>query len=92
MISPRRGVVGLVLLTAACAGSAPPPEARMATGASRAPYDAAPVNPGPITVALDLRAAREILALLGRTQFDANNAGRCFHVPLTRFCRRLAGG
>lgn len=46
----------------------------MATGSSRAPYDAPPVNPGPVTLTLDLRAAREILALLGRASFDANGA------------------
>jgi hypothetical protein len=66
--------LALAVLTAACAGSAPPPEPRMATGSSRAPYDAPPVNPGPVTVTLDLRAAREILALLGKPAFDANEA------------------
>jgi hypothetical protein len=91
MIPMRRGVVGLALLTAACAGSAPPSEPRMATGASRAPYDAAPVNPGPITVALDLRAAREILALLGRTQFDANEAKAIEILPAVQTAIRESG-
>lgn len=63
------------LAVASCAGSgSSPSEPRMASATSRAPYDAPPVNPGPVTVTLNVRPARQILALLAKTQYDENEA------------------
>ena len=45
-----------------------------AGGASRAPYDSAPVAGSTVTVTLDLTAARAILDLLSAPQFDAGAA------------------
>src|SRR5262249_13419117 len=78
------------LLTISCAGSAPP-EPRMVSGASRAPYDSPPVNPGPVTVTLDLRAAREILAVLGKAQFDANDSRALELLPAVQVAIRESG-
>jgi hypothetical protein len=80
----------LVLAAISCAGS-PPPEPRMASGSSRAPYDAPPVNPGPVTVTLDLRPARQILVLLGRTQFDPTEARAIAILPAVQAAIRESG-
>jgi len=63
----------------------------MASVTSRAPYDAPPVNPGPVTVTLDLRPARQILALLGRTQFDENEARAIELLPAVQAAIRESG-
>ena len=72
----------LVLILAGCAAAAPPPGSTPAPGgASRAPYDSPPVAPGTVTLTLDLRAAREILALLSRPRFEAEAAKSLADLP-----------
>jgi len=63
----------------------------MASASSRAPYDTPPVNPGPISVTLDLRAARQMLALFSRTQFDANEAQAIELLPAVQATIRESG-
>ena len=81
---------GAVAALLSCAGS-PPPEPRMASASSRAPYDTPPVNPGPISVTLDLRAARQMLALFSRTQFDASEAQAIELLPAVQATIRESG-
>ncbi|HEX4441425.1 MAG TPA: hypothetical protein VH854_15220 [Thermoanaerobaculia bacterium] len=83
---------GSAILAWSCSG-APPAEPRMAApaGGSRAPYDTAPVNPGPVTVNLDLRPARELLALLAKSQFDANDAHAIEILPVVQSEIRESG-
>ncbi|MEX1246080.1 MAG: hypothetical protein WEB59_05095 [Thermoanaerobaculia bacterium] len=77
----RARLLSLVLLVAGCAASPPPGSTPAPGGASRAPYDSPPVAPGTITITLDLRAAREILALLSRPRFDAEAAKSLESLP-----------
>jgi hypothetical protein len=63
----------------------------MASATSRAPYDAPPANPGPVTVTLDLRPARQILAFLGRTQYDENEARAIELLPTVQLAIRESG-
>jgi len=78
----RARLLPLVLILAGCAAAAPPPGSTPAPGgASRAPYDSPPVAPGTVAITLDLRAAREILALLSRPRFDAEAARSLTDLP-----------
>jgi hypothetical protein len=59
-----------------------------APAAGRAPFDNPPVAPDTITIVLDLRAARAILALLSRNQFEAADAKLLETLPAVRFAIR----
>jgi hypothetical protein len=77
-------LAAVALLAAGCASAPPPPAVTAAAApgaASRAPYDSPPVAPGTISVTLDLSAARQILALLSRPQFDAAEARALEKLP-----------
>jgi hypothetical protein len=78
----RTRLLPLVLILAGCASAPPPPGSEPAPGgAARAPYDSPPVAPGTVTITLDLRAAREILALLSRPRFDPEAARSLAGLP-----------
>jgi len=99
MTTPRRTPSSLAALCAgsailawSCAGT-PAAEPRMApaAGGSRAPYDTSPANPGPVTVSLNLRPARELLALLSKSQYDANDARAIELLPVVQSAIRESG-
>jgi hypothetical protein len=75
----------LALLAAiGCAsGSPPPPSVPGAT--ARVPYDSAPVAHDAIAVILEMRAAREILAVLSRPKFDPVDAKALETLPAVRY-------
>jgi hypothetical protein len=71
----RRGrapvtLAALLLLAAGCSTTAPPPGPAPGSAASRAPYDAPPASKADITIDVDDRAARSLLALLSKERFD----------------------
>jgi len=66
--------VAIVALSAALSAAPTPAPARSQGGASRAPYDSPPVATGKITITLDMRAAREILHMLGQTAYNPAEA------------------
>ena len=82
------GIASLVVLLAGCAGAgstakapAQPPAAPPRPGAAQAPYDSPPVGNSRITITIDMRAAREILALLGAAQFSSADAKQLETLP-----------
>src|SRR5262249_15666891 len=60
----------VVLVAAGCATTAPPPGPAPGRSTARAPYDAPAASKADITIDLDERAARSILALLSKDHFD----------------------
>ena len=78
-------VAPAVVLVAGCAplstAPEPPPFAPRAGSASAAPYDAPPVASARIAVTIDMRAAREILALLGEPRFSSAAAKQLETLP-----------
>jgi hypothetical protein len=89
--------IAVLLLCAATASSAAkaaappaPPTATPAPGkaGARAPFDSPPVAPDTITIALDLRAARAILALLGQAKFEPAEAKLLEGLPAVKFAIR----
>jgi len=73
-----------LLLASGCAAAPPPqsPAAASAPGAvSRAPYDSPPVASDTVTIALDLDAARKILALLSAPTFNPDGARALESLP-----------
>jgi hypothetical protein len=69
-----RRILACVLVACGCAAAPPPFVAPPPGGGSRAPYDSPPVANDTITLTLDMRAAREILALLSRPAFSPADA------------------
>ncbi|HEY3203676.1 MAG TPA: hypothetical protein VGL03_08445 [Thermoanaerobaculia bacterium] len=74
----------LLFAAAGCAATAPPAASPPPGGSSRAPYDGPPAAGGSIEIALDMRAAREILAILSRTSFDPSQARLLESLPAVR--------
>ena len=78
-------VVPAVVLVAGCSAPSfapePPPFAPRAGSASAAPYDAPPVASARIAITIDMRAAREILALLGEARFSSAAAKQLETLP-----------
>ena len=70
-----RALLGLFLFSS-CICASPPPDA-----ASRAPYDSPPVVSDTVTIALDLDAARRILALLSAPVFNPEGARALESLP-----------
>ena len=87
-MSPRAlpAALLLALVVVGCA-TAPLPGPAPGT-AARAPYDAPPAATGQITVTLDLRAARSILALLSKERFDPAEAKLLENLPAVRLAIR----
>lgn len=84
----RRGLAILALAAAGCA-AAPSPDATPAPGgASRAPYDSSPAAPGRIAIALDMRAARQILHMLGQPAFNPADAKQLESLPAVQMAIR----
>ncbi len=82
-------LVAAVLLCAGCAAApGPPPFTAPPGGASRAPYDLPPVASGTVRVTIDMRAAREILALLVRPSFSSADAKQLETVPAVEYAIR----
>ena len=61
---------GFAILAASLAGAPAPTPVAMQSATSRAPYDSPPVAQGKVAITLDMRAAREILHLLGQTAYN----------------------
>jgi len=85
-----RRLVAAVLFCAGCAGApSPPPFTAPAPGSgSRAPYDLPPVAGDTVRISLDMRAAREILALLARPTFSSADAKQLESVPAVEYAIR----
>jgi hypothetical protein len=73
----------LAALAAGCASrtAAPPPFAPRPGAGPAAPYDSPPVGNSRIAITIDMRAAREILALLGEAQFSPAAAKQLETLP-----------
>ncbi len=74
----------LVILAVGCAAPAPappPPFAPPPGASSQAPYDSPPAGNTRITITIDMRAAREILALLGEAEFSSAAAKQLESLP-----------
>ncbi len=69
------------------AGTGPP----AAGGRSRAPYDSPPVATDTIGITIDMRAAREILAILARPTYSPADAKQLETVPAVEFAIRDSG-
>ncbi len=76
------------LLAGGCAAAPPPPAFTPPGGGSRTPYDSAPVANDTIMLTLDMRAAREILALLSQTQFSPADAKQLETLPAVELAIR----
>jgi hypothetical protein len=76
---------GLLALSAAvgCSSAPPPPSVPGAT--ARVPYDSPPVAYDAITVILEMRAAREILAVLSGPKFDPVDAKALEALPAVQY-------
>jgi hypothetical protein len=66
--------VAILALSAALWSAPTPAPTRSQAGASRAPYDSPPVATGKVSIMLDMRAAREILHMLGQTAYNPAEA------------------
>ncbi len=84
-----RRLLAAVLVCAGCAARNPPPgSAPIPGGASRAPYDLPPVTGDTVRITLDMRGAREILALLTRPSFSSADAKQLESVPAVEYAIR----
>ena len=82
-------LVAAVLLGVGCAAAPPPPPFTIPAGsASRAPYDLPPVGSDTVRITIDMRAAREILALLVRPSFSPADAKQLESVPAVEYAIR----
>ena len=79
-----RALAAVLLLTAAGCASAPPPEPPPGSAAAGAPYDFPPAAKADITITLDLRAARSILAVLSAEKFQPAEAKLLESLPAVR--------
>ncbi|HEY7575638.1 MAG TPA: hypothetical protein VIB08_10775 [Thermoanaerobaculia bacterium] len=77
-----RRLLAALLLAAGCA-TAPPPEPIPGTSV-RAPYDSPPAADSQVTISLDLRAARSILAVLSKERYDPAEAKLLEILPAVR--------
>jgi hypothetical protein len=77
---------GFLALAAAvgCASGAPPPPS-VPGATARVPYDSPPVARDSISVILEMRAAREILAFLSRPKFDPVDAKALETLPAVQY-------
>jgi hypothetical protein len=73
----------LVVSIACASGTPPPPSVPGAT--ARVPYDSTPVARDSITVILEMRAAREILAVLSKPKFDPADGKALEALPAVRY-------
>ena len=78
-----RRFLAFVLFAAGCASSsnAPAPFTPPGGGGKGAPYDAPPVGDDRVTITIDMRAAREILALLTEPAFSSASAKQLETLP-----------
>ncbi len=84
-----RRLVAALLLFAGCASAPPRPGSTpVPGGGSRAPYDGPPVAKDTVRITLDMRAAREILALLARPAFSSADAKLLETVPAVEYAIR----
>jgi hypothetical protein len=81
----RAWPVLLVLLAGVGCASGPPPPPSVPGATARVPYDTAPVASDAITVVLEMRAAREILAVLSRPKYEAADAKALETLPAVRY-------
>ncbi len=84
-----RRFLAAALFAAGCAAPAPPrASAPVPGGGSRAPYDGPPVSTDTVTITIDMRAAREILALLTQPAFSSADAKLLETVPAVEYAIR----
>jgi len=79
----------LALFAAGCTASGPPRGSTpVPGGGARAPYDGPPVSTDTVKITLDMRGAREILALLSQPAFSSADAKLLETVPAVEYAIR----
>ena len=79
----------VALFAAGCTASGPPRGPMpVPAGGSRAPYDGPPVSTDTVKITLDMRGAREILALLSQPAFSSADAKLLETVPAVEYAIR----
>ncbi len=82
-------LLAAALVCAGCAASGPPRGSTpVPGGGSRAPYDNPPVAKDAVRITIDMRAAREILALLSQPAFSPAAAKQLESVPAVEWAIR----
>jgi hypothetical protein len=87
----KAGLAAAILVLAGCAAAPPPPGSAPTPARARAPYDNPAVASDTIAISIDMRAAREILALLGGARFDPAAAKAIETLPAVEYAIRDSG-